>query len=165
LPEFLKKQPVSQGSRGLTYIELLVAMTVLAVLATVALPLARWDQKRRDEARLKITLQMVRNAIDKYKEYSDQGLIIQSDVEQKGYPMEIEELVEGVDVGDPQSPESQKVKFLQRIPVDPMTGEAEWGMRSYQDDWDSDSWGRENLYDVYSLSDRRALDGTYYRDW
>lgn len=151
--------------RGLTYIELLVAMTVLAVLATVALPLARWDQKRRDEARLKITLQMMRDAIDKYKEYSDQGLIIQSDVDQKGYPMELEELVEGVEIGDPESPESQEIKFLQRIPVDPMTGEFEWGMRSYQDDWDSDSWGRENLYDVYSLSDRRALDGTYYRDW
>ena len=137
----------------------------IGVLATVALPLARWDQKRRDEARLKITLQMMRDAIDKYKEYSDQGLIIQSDVEQKGYPLDLEELVDGVEIGDPESPEAQKIKFLQRIPVDPMTGEPEWGMRSYQDDWDSDSWGRENLYDVYSLSDRRALDGTYYRDW
>ena len=139
MPEVPRKPTPHRGSRGLTYIELLVAMTVLAVLATVALPLARWDQKRRDEVRLKITLQMVRNAIDKYKEYSDQGLIIQSDVDQKGYPMELEELVEGIEVGDPQSPESQKVKFLQRIPVDPMTGEAEWGMRSYQDDWDENA--------------------------
>jgi general secretion pathway protein G len=149
----------------MTYVEMLVALTVLAVLAAVAIPLARWDQKRRDEARLRVTLKMMRDAIDKYKEYSDQGLIIQSDVEQKGYPLDMEELVEGVEVGDPESAESEKIKFLQRIPVDPMTGEAEWGMRSYQDDWDSDTWGHENLYDVYSLSDRKALNGTYYRDW
>jgi general secretion pathway protein G len=140
-------------------------MAVLAILATVALPLARWDQKRRDEARLRTSMRMMRDAIDKYKEYTDQGLIIQSDVEQKGYPLTLEELIEGVDVGDPESPESKKIKFLQRIPVDPMTGEVEWGLRSYQDDWDSDSWGGENVYDIYSLSDRRALDGTYYRDW
>jgi general secretion pathway protein G len=150
---------------GLTYLELLVAMTVLAILATVALPLARWDQKRRDEARLRTSLRIMRGAIDKYKEYTDEGLIIQTDVEQKGYPLTMEELIEGVDVGDPESPESKKIKFLQRIPVDPMTGEVEWGLRSYQDDWDSDSWGGENVYDVYSLSDRRALNGTYYRDW
>jgi len=148
-----------------TLIEMLVAVTVLAVLAAVALPLARWDQKRRDEARLRVTLQTMRDAIDKYKEYSDQGLIIQSDVEQRGYPLDLEELVDGVEVGDPESAEAEKIKFLQRIPVDPMTGEAEWGKRSYQDDWDSDTWGRENLYDVYSLSDRKALNGTYYRDW
>jgi general secretion pathway protein G len=140
-------------------------MTVLAILATVALPLARWDQKRRDEARLRTSLRIMRGAIDKYKEYTDEGLIIQTDVEQKGYPLTMEELIEGVDVGDPESPESKKIKFLQRIPVDPMTGEVEWGLRSYQDDWDSDSWGGENVYDVYSLSDRRALNGTYYRDW
>ena len=150
-------------ARGLTYIEMLVAMTVLAVLAAVALPLARWDQKRRSEARLEVTLRMMREAIDKYKQYSDQGLILQSDVEQLGYPRTLDELVEGVDIGDPAKP--TKMRFLARIPVDPMTGEAEWGQRSYQDDWDSDTWGRENVYDVYSLSDRRALDGTYYRDW
>jgi len=149
----------------MTYLELLVAMAVLAILATVALPLARWDQKRRDEARLRTSLRMMRGAIDKYKEYTDQGLIIQSDVEQKGYPLTLEELIEGIDVGDPESPESKEIRFLQRILVDPMTGEVEWGLRSYQDDWDSDSWGGENVYDVYSLSDRRALDGTYYRDW
>ena len=71
----------------------------------------------------------------------------------------------GVEISDPESPESKKVAFLQRIPVDPMTGEAEWGKRSYQDDWDSDSWGGENVYDVYSLSEVRALDGSYYKDW
>jgi general secretion pathway protein G len=147
----------------LTYVEMLVAMTVLALLAAVALPLARWDQKRRDEARLKVTLRTMRDAIDKYKQYSEQGLIIQSDVEQLGYPRTLDELVEGVELGDPE--QSEEVRFLSRVPVDPMTGLAEWGLRSYQDDFDSDTWGRENVYDVYSLSDRRALDGTYYRDW
>ncbi len=140
-------------------------MAVLAILATVALPLARWDQKRRDEARLRTSLRIMRGAIDKYKEYTAQGLIIQTDVEQRGYPLTLEEMVEGVDVGDPESPESKKIKFLKRILVDPMTGEVEWGLRSYQDDWDSDSWGGENVYDVYSLSDRRALDGSYYYEW
>ena len=152
-----------RGMRGLTYVELLVAMTVLAVLAAVALPMARWDQKRRDEARLRTTLTIMRAAIDKYKEFSDKGMIVPSDVEQLGYPRTLEELVEGVDVGDPEN--AEKLRFLARIPVDPMTGLAEWGLRSYQDDWDSDTWGRENVYDVYSLSDRRALDGSYYRDW
>jgi general secretion pathway protein G len=151
--------------RGVTYIEMLVAMAVLAVLVAVALPLARWDQKRRDEVRLKVTLRMMRDAVDKYKEYADQGLIIQQDVEQRGYPTDLDELVEGVEVGAADSPDAKKIRFLQRIPVDPMTGEATWGKRSYQDDFDSDSWGGENVYDVYSLSDRRALDGSYYRDW
>jgi len=150
---------------GFSYIELLVAITVLAVLATAVIPLARWDDKRRREARLKIQLQMMRDAIDKYHEYVEQGLIIQEDVEQMRYPLELEELVEGVEVSEPDSPDIKIVRFLQRLPVDPFTGEAEWGLRSYQDDWDSDNWGRENVYDIYSLSDMRALDDTYYKDW
>lgn len=153
------------GQRGFSYIELLVALTVLMILASAAVPVAHWDEKRRREARLRVSLKMMRNAIDQYKKYADEGLIIQEDVEQLGYPPDLESLVDGVDVGDPQSPESRKIRFLQRIPVDPMTGEAEWGLRSYQDDWDSDNWGGENVWDVYSLSDRRALDGTYYTEW
>ena len=153
------------GEGGVTFIEMLVALTVLAILATAALPLLRWEQKRRDEARLRTTLRTLRSAVDQYKKYADEGLIILHDVDQLGYPSTLEELVEGVDVGDPQSTEAKVVRFLQRIPVDPFTGEAEWGMRSYQDDWDSNSWGGENVYDVYSLSDIRALDGTYYKDW
>jgi len=159
----VRAEPNTSRNRGLTYVELLVAMTVLAVLAAVALPMARWDQKRRDEARLRTTLTTMRSAIDKYKELSDKGMIVPSDVEQLGYPLTLEELVDGVDVGDPDA--AEKMRFLARIPVDPMTGLPEWGVRSYQDDWDSDTWGRENVYDVYSLSDRRALDGSYYRDW
>ncbi len=107
----------------------------------------------------------MRAAIDQYKKYVDEGLIIQQDVTQLGYPLTLEELVEGIDVGDPQAPDSRTIKFLQRIPVDPFTEEPIWGLRSYQDDWDSTSWGGENVYDVYSLSDLRALDGTYYNEW
>ncbi len=95
----------------------------------------------------------MRVAIDLYKKYSDEGLIQQSDVEQLGYPRSLDELSEGVEVGDPQSPERKRLKFLPRIPVDPFLGEARWGQRSYQDDWDSRSWGGENVYDVYSLSE------------
>lgn len=150
---------------GFTIVELMVAFVLLLVLSSLALPTYRWDEKRRREAHLKARLAEMRRAIDQYKKYSDEGLIVQSDVEQMGYPLTLEEMVEGVEVGDPQSPDSQTIVFLQRIPPDPFTGEAEWGMRSYQDDWDADSWGGENVYDVYSLSEMRALNDTYYRDW
>lgn len=151
--------------RGLTFLELLVAVSVLLVLAGAALPLKRWDEKRRREVQLRGTLQTVRDAIDAYKKYADQGLIQQTDVSQLGYPRSLEELAEGIEVGDPTSPESREIKFLQRMPVDPITGETEWGLRSYQDEWDSDSWGGENVYDIYSLAPGVALDGTYYKDW
>jgi len=150
---------------GFSYIEMLVTIALLAILATAVIPLSRWDDKRRREARLRVTLEQIRWAIDEYHRYVEEGLIIQNDVEQMGYPLTLEELVEGVEVNDPQSPEVLIVKFLQRLPVDPLTEEAEWGLRSYQDDWDSGNWGGENIYDVYSLSPVRALDGTYYEEW
>ncbi len=152
-------------SRGLTYIELLVAVSVLLVIAAAAIPLARWNEKRQREEHLRGTLKILRGAIDQYHKYSEAGLIAQKDVSQMFYPMSLDELVDGVEVADPTSPNAKKLKFLPRIPPDPMTGEAEWGLRSYQDDWDSDSWGSENIYDVYSLSDGVALDGTLYKDW
>jgi len=155
----------AKPERGLTYIELMVAVAVLAVLATAAIPLAHWDEKRRRERYLRGELENMRQAIDLYKKYADEGLIALHDVDQMGYPQSLEELVEGVEVGDPQSTETQTIRFLQRIPVDPFTERAEWGLRSYQDDWDSTSWGGENVYDVYSLSTLRALDGTYYSAW
>ena len=161
------------GQRGFSYIELLVTAAVLAVLATAVIPLARWDEKRRREARLRISLQTMRDAIDVYNKYMAEGFILPVELDQCAmranpqtcYPLSLEELVEGVEVGDPRSPNRKIVKFLQRIPVDPFTGEAEWGLRSYQDDWDSNTWGGENVYDVYSLSPMRALDDTYYSDW
>ena len=149
----------------MTYLELLVALAVIMVLASAIIPLSRWNEKRRREVWLKSNLVTMRAAIDLYHDYAKKGLIIQDDVDLMFYPPSLEELVEGFDVGDPESPETTHVQFLREVPVDPFTGEAEWGMRSYQDDWDSDSWGRENLYDVYSLSDMEALDGTYYSDW
>jgi general secretion pathway protein G len=151
--------------RGFSYIEMIVTAMVLAVLATAVIPLAHWDRKRRLEGRLRVTLEQIRWAIDHYHKYVEDGMIVQTDVEQMGYPRTLEELVEGVEVSEPTSPELKKVKFLQRIPVDPITGVAEWGLRSYQDDWDSTSWGGQNVYDVYSLSDLRALDDTYYSEW
>ena len=150
---------------GLTTVELLVALGVLIVLVSVAVPIARWDEKRRREVELKWELRMMREAIDQYKKAADEGRIQQKDVDQKHLPLDLDELVNGVDVVDPVSGLTRKMSFLQRIPVDPFTSEPEWGMRSYQDDWDATSWGGENLYDVYSLSDGKALDGTYYRDW
>ena len=155
----------ASGQRGFSYVEMIAAAAILAVLAAAAVPLMHWDQKRRMEARLKISLQQMRDAIDQYKKYADQGLLIQSDVEQLGYPKTLDELVEGIDVGDPESTDAKTVKFLQRIPEDPFTGTEEWGMRSYQDDWDSTTWGGENVWDVYSLSPGKALDGSYYREW
>jgi general secretion pathway protein G len=160
------------GQSGLTTVELLAALGILVALVSTALPLKRWDEKRRRENELRMDLRMMRDAIDLYKKAADQGRIKAQDVEQRGvptdpgfYPVDLEELVDGVDVTDPTTGLSRKVHFLQSIPVDPFTLEAEWGMRSYQDDWDADSWGGENVYDVYSLSEVKALDGTYYKDW
>ena len=165
-----------QGQRGFSYFELMVTAMVLGILASLAIPLAKWDQKRRKEVKLRAYLEQMRDAIDLYKRYTDEGRVIQEDVDQMGYPPDFETLLEGVSVSEPvvanpgelqgeSAEEGRTFKFLMRMPVDPITGVAEWGMRSYQDDWDSDSWGGENLYDVYSLSNKKALDGTYYRDW
>jgi general secretion pathway protein G len=151
--------------RGLTFIEMLAAVAILAIVAAAALPMVRWNEKRRRENELRGTLVYMRDAIDLYHKYSENGLIKQTDVEQMNYPRTLDELVEGVDVGDPESPISRKINFLTKVPVDPMTGTAEWGLRSYQDDWDSDSWGGENVYDVYSLAPGVALDGTRYSEW
>lgn len=161
------------GQKGVTLTEMMAAVAVLMILASAAIPLARWDEKRRREARLRISLQTMRAAIDQYNQYMAAGLIQVQDVEQCAfpadlatcYPLTLEELVEGVEVGDPEGIGTQKLRFLQRIPTDPMTGEAEWGIRSYQDAWDSGSWGGENVYDVYSLAVGRALDGSSYEEW
>jgi len=137
----------------------------MLVLVSIAIPLKRWDDKRRREEYLRMTLQSVRESIDQYKKMVDEGRIQQKDVDQRGYPRDLDELVEGVDAVDPATGEQHKMRFLHQIPEDPFTGEAEWGLRSYQDDWDSTSWGGENVWDIYSLSEGKALDGTYYKDW
>jgi general secretion pathway protein G len=154
-----------RGQSGLTTVELLAALAVLMVLVSVAIPLARWDEKRRREVELRMELRMMRDAIDQYKKAADEGRIQQEDVDQRHLPLDLDELVNGVDVANPATGLTNKIYFLKRIPTDPFTAEAEWGKRSYQDDWDATSWGGENVYDVYSLSDGKALDGTYYKDW
>lgn len=149
-----------KGIRGFTLAELVMVTALVAILAAVALPTAKFTIKRQRESELRLALRQMRNAIDDHKRLADQGMI-QVDLGTEGYPKELEDLVKGIDVvGQP-----NKKKFLRRIPVDPMTGKQEWGMRSYQDESDSSSWGGQNVYDVYSLSAATALDGSKYEDW
>ena len=147
-----------KGERGLTLVELIVTVAILAILAAAAAPIARYKVKRDKERELHYDLWTMRDAIDKYKDAADKGAF-QTKVDSQNYPPDLETLVNGVDV------QGKKVKFLRRIPVDPMTGKAEWGMRSMQDDADSTSWGGQNVFDVYTKSDGTALDGTKYVDW
>lgn len=147
--------------RGYSLTELLVVCTLLTILSMAVFPVARFTVRRQKEAELKKALAMMRNAIDDYKRFSDAGLL-PVDLGSDGYPIELEVLVEGVELVG-QIDKTQK--FLRRIPIDPMTGEAEWGMRSVQDDYDSTSWGGENVYDVYSLSQGVGLNEIPYSEW
>jgi general secretion pathway protein G len=144
--------------RGFTLIELIVAITILLVLTGMAIPLARVSIKRERERDLRRDLWMMRDAIDRYKDAADRGAF-QTKVGSEGYPPDLDTLVNGVDVG------GKKLKFLRRIPIDPMTGNNDWGLRSMQDDPDSDSWDGDNVFDVYTKSEGTALDGTKYKDW
>lgn len=147
---------------GLTLVELVVTLAILVILASAIIPVAKVSLRREKEIELRMALRTMRGAIDKFKEYSDKGMIQPKCLLCFGYPEDLEDLVEGV----PQvGAIDQKLKFLRRIPVDPMTGDRNWGKRSLQDDADSTSWGRQNLFDVYSLSPGTALDGSAYADW
>jgi general secretion pathway protein G len=148
----------SRRSSGFTLVELIVATTILMILTTLALPLARVTIKRDKEHELRHDLWEMRDAIDRYKDAADRNAF-QTKVGTEGYPPDLDTLVKGVDV------QGKKLKFLRRIPVDPMTGSTEWGMRSMQDDPDSDSWGGQNVFDVFTKSEGTALDGTKYKDW
>jgi len=146
---------------GYTLAELVMVTAILVILASVTLPAVKFAAKRTKEAELRHDLRTLRLGIDEYKRYSDAGLI-PVDLGTDGYPAELEILVEGVElVGQI----DRKARFLRRIPVDPMTGEAEWGLRSYQDEPDATSWGGENVYDVYSLSEGVGLNGVPYSEW
>ena len=148
-------------NRGYSLVELVIVALLLTILAMVALPTGKHLVKRNKEIELRHALRQIRYAIDEYKRYSDAGLL-ELELGTDGYPSEIEQLYEGVElVGQL----GREVKFLRRLPVDPMTGEAEWGLRSHQDDWDSSSWGGENVFDVYSLSGGVALNGIPYSQW
>jgi general secretion pathway protein G len=154
----LTRSASGNKASGFTLVELIVATTILMILTSMALPLARVVIKRQRERDLRREIWDMRDAIDRYKDAADRGAF-QIKVGSEGYPPDLQTLVDGVDVG------GKKLKFLRRIPVDPMTGSTEWGMRSMQDDPDSDSWGGDNVFDVFTKSQGTALDGTKYKDW
>ena len=146
---------------GYTLAELVMVAAVMVALAAVTLPVAKFTAKRSKEADLRAALREMRSGVDEYKRYSDLGFI-PIDLGTDGYPKDLEVLVEGVEIV---GQVDKKVKFMRRIPVDPMTGKAEWGLRSYQDKFDETSWGGENVYDVYSLSRGVGLNGVPYQKW
>ncbi len=147
-----------QGERGLTLVELIVTVAILAILASVAYPIARFKIQRQKEQVLRDDLWTMRRAIDKYKDAADRKAF-QVSIDSNGYPPDLDTLVNGVDV------QGKKLRFLRQIPIDPMTGKKDWVLRSMQDDPDSDSWGGQDVFDVHSASEGTALDGTKYNTW
>jgi general secretion pathway protein G len=144
---------------GMTLLELIIACSILLILASAAEPLVRITIVRSREAELHRNLREIRNAIDHYKDMAD-SMAFRTEVTSNGYPADLDTLVKGVVIAG-----NKKVRFLRRIPVDPMTGQRDWGMRSIQDDPDSTSWGGDNVFDVFSKSQGTALDGSKYADW
>jgi len=143
---------------GLTLVELIVTVAILGILASAAIPIARFQVKRQKERMLRYDLWQMRAAIDAYKDAADKHAF-QTKVDSQNYPPDLQTLVDGVDV------QGKKVRFLRHIPIDPITGNDDWGLRSMQDDPTSDSWGGQNVFDVFTKSDGVALDGTKYSDW
>ncbi|MDA3915448.1 MAG: type II secretion system protein [Deltaproteobacteria bacterium] len=146
---------------GFTLIEMMATMAIISILATGVIPLSQVVYKRTKELELRNNLRVIRTALDEYKKFADQEIIPKSAAD-SGYPKTLEILVAGVDL---QTQTGERKKFLRRIPRDPITEDGEWGLRSYADSHDSTIWGGQDVYDVYCLSDRQALDGTYYADW
>jgi len=155
-------------AHGFTLVEMIITLSLLAVLALSALPLGKMAVKREHEVELQRALRTMREAIDAWKKLAGEKKF-EVDEDTEGYPPTLEDLVKGVEVEDKdakgQAGRKKTVKFLRRIPKDPMTNSFDWGLRSYQDDPDDDVWGEENVYDVYTKSQALALDGTRYRDW
>lgn len=155
-----RAKPVAgrSGAAGFTLIELMAATVIALMLFTMAIPMVRVTVQRQRERELRLALWDLRDAIDRYKEAADRGSF-EIKLGSEGYPPDLETLVKGVDVG------GKKLRFLRRIPVDPMTGKTEWGMHSMQDDIHSDSWGGQDVFDVFTKSQGTALDGTIYKEW
>ena len=154
-----------KGERGYTFIELVIVSTILLILASAVMPLAQVTSQRQREAELRRSLREMRTAIDRFKDAVDQGIIPTTELRpgNEGYPPDLETLVEGVSVANDAT--GRQIKFLRRIPIDPMTNSTEWGLRAYQDSPTSSSWGGQNVFDVYTTSEGTGLDGTKYRDW
>jgi len=159
-----------QPKKGFTLIEVLVTLAILAVLAAAIMPMAKIAVKREKEIELRRNLRIMREAIDAYKKLADEKKI-EVEEDSEGYPPDLETLVKGVEIKEQEADEKGKktgpkvIKFLRRIPRDPMTDSLDWGLRSFQDDPDEDVWGGENVYDIYSKSRATALDGSKYSDW
>ena len=152
-------------AQGYTFVELLVVATIVMILASAIMPLARVTSTRQREAELRRVLREMRTAIDRYKDQADLGNVspLEIKVGSENYPPDLQTLVDGVTAAN--DPTGRKLKFLRRIPVDPMTNGTEWGLRSYQDEPDTSQWGGQNVFDVYTTFRGTALDGTNYRDW
>jgi general secretion pathway protein G len=158
---FLRKRFAMQiAGRGFTLVEMIAAMTIMLVLTTIALPMASVVVKREKERELREDLRTMRNAIDRYKSFADSGMI-PTEMDTYGYPPTLETLVKGV----PLKGSKDRYKFLRKIPVDPMTGNTDWGMRSMQDDPGSQSWGGQDVFDVFSKSQGIGMNGMPYADW
>jgi general secretion pathway protein G len=151
--------------RGYTFVELLIVATIVMILASAIMPLARVTATRQRESDLRNALREMRRAIDKYKDQADLGNVSPLDIKvgSENYPADLQVLVDGVAAAN--DPTGRKLKFLRRIPIDPMTRSTEWGLRSYQDKSDATRWGGQNVFDVHTTYDGKALDGTKYTDW
>jgi len=158
---------VSPPRRGFTLVEMLVTLTILAILASAIIPIAKTAVQREKEVELRRNLRIIREALDAYKKLADEKKF-ELEEDSEGYPPDLETLVKGIEIQEQTEGEGETkklTKFLRRIPRDPMTNSTDWGLRSYQDDPDSDIWGEENVYDIYTKSRATALDGTKYGDW
>jgi general secretion pathway protein G len=158
-------RPTFRDRRGYTFIEILVVATIIMILASAIMPLAKVTATRTREAELRRTLREMRTAIDKFKDAADLGQIGSLDIKvgSENYPPDLQTLVDGVSAANDAT--GRKLKYLRRVPVDPMTHGTEWGLRSYQDKPDATKWGGQNVFDVYTTFDGTALDGTKYKDW
>ena len=156
----IRRKP-SPPESGMTLLELIITCAILMILSSAALPIAKYTIIRQKEAELRRDLREMKDAIDRYKDAADRNQI-RVEIGSEGYPPDLETLVKGVQLG---ASSDRKIRFLRKIPVDPMTGRADWGLRAVQDDPDSTSWGGKNVFDVYSKSTGMALDGTRYSDW
>ena len=154
-----------KSSDGFSFVEIIVVTAIMGILATAALPIARVSMRRQREVDARRTIREIRTAIDQFKDWADRGLIAQSELQfgSENYPSSLDVLVDGVLLANDAT--GRKKKFLRRIPMDPLTGSTDWGKRSYQDATDSKVWGGQNVFDVYTKAEGRALDGSKYKDW